>query len=112
MNYDETNFTDDAGRFKVVVRRSCKRSEQVMDTSKAATSATFSCSASGTIYLYILYTKRIIFGPLGPRMVHLMPGTIEANRGGLMAIYLKNDFSQSLPDGPKALIGDNSATFL
>lgn len=36
VNYDETNFTHDPGRTKVIVRRTSKRAEKVLDSSKAA----------------------------------------------------------------------------
>ncbi|KAG5882829.1 hypothetical protein JTB14_008012 [Gonioctena quinquepunctata] len=49
VNYDETNFTDDPGRIKVIVRKQSKRAEKVMDTSKFSTSVMFSCSASEDI---------------------------------------------------------------
>lgn len=56
VNYDEKNFTDDPGRIKVIVRRTCKRAEHVLDTSKAATSVMFACSASGVLLpVYIVY---------------------------------------------------------
>lgn len=56
VDYDETNFTDDFGRVKVIVRKACKQAEKSMDTSKVAASVMFACSASGTLLpVYIVY---------------------------------------------------------
>ncbi|KAG5878853.1 hypothetical protein JTB14_005003 [Gonioctena quinquepunctata] len=56
VNYDETNFTDDPGRIKVIVRKQSKRAEKVMDTSKSSTSVMFSRSAPDVMLPpYIVY---------------------------------------------------------
>ncbi|KAG5862158.1 hypothetical protein JTB14_000643 [Gonioctena quinquepunctata] len=56
VNYDETNFTDDPGRIKVIVRKQSKRAEKVMDTSKSSTSVMFSFSASGVMLAATIYS--------------------------------------------------------
>ena len=48
FNYDETNFTDNPGVLKVVVRRGVKRVERSVQHSKSAVSVMFCGSASGT----------------------------------------------------------------
>jgi type IV secretory pathway VirB4 component len=49
VNYDETNFVDDPGRRKVIVRRSVKHAEKIIDSSKTATSVMFAGTASGRL---------------------------------------------------------------
>lgn len=119
VNYDETNFTDDAGRVKVVVRRSCKRSEHVMDTSKAATSVMFSCSASGTMLpVYIVYKSDHLWstwtenGPPNARYNRSKSGWFDGNLFEEWFFTIIVPYFQSLPDGPKALIGDNLASHI
>ncbi|KAG5874844.1 hypothetical protein JTB14_021916 [Gonioctena quinquepunctata] len=74
INYDETNFTDDPRRVKVIVRKKSKSAERIMDSSKAATSVMFVCTASGKFLPpYIVYKADNLwstwteFGPDGAR---------------------------------------------
>lgn len=56
LNYDETNFTDDPGKVKVIVRRGVKHVERIIDASKSSTSLMFSGTASGILLpIYIVY---------------------------------------------------------
>jgi len=48
-NFDETNFTDDPGSKRVIVRRACRRPERVMDTSKPFTSVMMAASGDGVL---------------------------------------------------------------
>ena len=55
-NFDETNLTDDPGRKKCVVRRSCKYPERIINSSKGSTSLMFCGSAAGVLLPpYVVY---------------------------------------------------------
>lgn len=119
VNYDETNFTDDPGRTKVVVRRTCKRAEQVMDTSKAATSVMFACSASGTLLpVYIVYKADHLWstwtenGPPKARYNRSKSGWFDTNLFEDWFFSILVPYFESLSEGPKALIGDNLASHI
>lgn len=56
INYDKTNFVDDPGRIKVLIRKTSKHPDNSMDSSKSATSVMFSVDAAGSILLlYVVY---------------------------------------------------------
>ena len=119
VNYDETNFTDDPGRVKVVVRRSSKRAEKVMDTSKTATSVMFSCSASGFMLpVYIVYKADHLWntwmenGPSGARYNRSRSGWFDGNIFEDWFSKIILPYFKDLPPGPKVLIGDNLASHL
>lgn len=55
-NYDETNFSDDPGAKKVIVRRGQKHVENVLDHSKTAYSVMFSGTGDGKVLPpYVVY---------------------------------------------------------
>lgn len=119
VNYDETNFTDDPGRVKVLVRRSSKRAEKVMDTSKAATSVMFSCSASGNMLpVYIVYKADHLWstwtenGPNGARYNRTRSGWFDTNTFEDWFFSIILPYLRSLPPGPKVLLGDNLASHI
>lgn len=45
INYDETNFTDDPGAIKVVIKRRSKHTERFIDKSRTSISVLISTSA-------------------------------------------------------------------
>lgn len=119
VNYDETNFTDDPGRVKVVVRKSCKRAERIMDTSKAATSVMFACTASGLLLpVYIVYKSDHLWstwtegGPAGARFNRSRSGWFDGNIFEDWFTRIIIPYFKSLPEGPRVLIGDNLASHL
>ncbi|CAI6376212.1 unnamed protein product [Macrosiphum euphorbiae] len=56
INYDETNFVDDPGRIKVLVRKTSKHADNIMDSTKSATSVMFSVDDAGSMLpIYVVY---------------------------------------------------------
>lgn len=85
VNYDETNFTDDAGRQRVVIRRSIKHEDRIIDSSK--TSVMFAISGSGEMlppYLVFkskhLYQNWVKDGPQGTRYGNNKSGWFDSNQ--------------------------------
>lgn len=119
VNYDETNFCDDPGKSKVVVRRGAKRAEKIMDTSKSSTSVMFSVSASGLMLPpYIVYKADHIWqtwterGPEGARYNRSKSGWFDQNIFEDWFFTIALAYFKKLPPGPKVLIGDNLASHL
>ncbi|KAJ8966993.1 hypothetical protein NQ314_003169 [Rhamnusium bicolor] len=87
VNYDETNFTDDPGRKMEIVRKNSKRAKKIMESSKAATSVMFTCSASGVLLpprrRRILCTRQTTCEAYGLNMAQTRQGIIEVLLGGL-----------------------------
>lgn len=64
FNYDETNFIDDPGRSKVLVRKKNKHADLIMDSTKSATSVMFSINASGGMLPpYVVYKALQMWEP-------------------------------------------------
>lgn len=119
VNYDETNFTDDPGRKKVVVRRTSKRAEKIMDSSKAATSVIFACSASGVLLPpYIVYKADHLWstwtenGPDKARYNRSASGWFDMNLFEDWFLSICLPYFKNLLPGPKVLFGDNLASHL
>ncbi|KAG5860749.1 hypothetical protein JTB14_003817 [Gonioctena quinquepunctata] len=119
VNYDETNFTDDPGRVKVIVRETCKRAEKIMDFSKAATSVMFACAASGSLLpVYIVYKADHLWstwtenGPPGARFNRSHAGWFDGNIFEDWFINIILPYFRTLTPGPKVLIGDNLASHI
>jgi len=56
INYDETNFVDDPGRKKILVRKIFKHADNIMDSTKSATSVIVSVDAADSMLsLYVVY---------------------------------------------------------
>ncbi|KAG5878010.1 hypothetical protein JTB14_025465 [Gonioctena quinquepunctata] len=113
INYDETNFTDDPGRVKVIVRKKSKRAEKIMDSSKAATSVMFACTASGKFLPpYIVYKADNLwstwteFGPDGARYNRTKSGVWrkilrnwkKRHRGGIRKDHCPRLLKRALAD--------------
>lgn len=118
LNYDETNFCDDPGNIKVLVRRGAKHSERMLDTSKTSISVMFTVSGDGKLLPpYVVYKSQHLhdtwcqYGP---------PGTVyNRTKSGWFDSFIFKDwyFKIVLPyfknlDGPKILLGDNLASHL
>lgn len=120
VNYDETNVTDDPGEVKVVVRRSVKHADRVLDATKSNTSIMFAGTAKGEILPpYIVYKAMNLYdtwmerGPQG--------AVYNRSKSGWFDMLLFEDwffkiplryFQTRPPNNPKLLIGDNCASHL
>lgn len=120
INYDETNFTDDPGNVKVIVKRGVKHADRIMDTSKTSVSVMVAAAADGTLLPpYVLYKAKYVY-----------PGWIEggvagseynSNSSGWFDSVIFGDWFQKiilpyirrLPrDTPKIILGDNLSSHL
>lgn len=118
VNYDETCFTDDPGRKKVVVRRTNKHAERVMDHSKSSTSVMFAVSGSGVMLPpYVVYRSEHLWetwtegGPPGTRYNRSKSGWFDQPIFEDWFMKTALPYLQGL-DGTKALIGDNLASHI
>lgn len=118
VNYDETNLTDDPKRQKVIVRRSIRHPERILDNSKTSTSIMFSCAGDGTLLpVYVnykaehLYTTWTAGGPPGMLYNRTKSGwfTMETFEDWFRTVILPyfNNFDKAKT---KVLIGDNLAS--
>lgn len=113
INYDETNFTDDPGTIKVVVKRGSKHPERVIDNSKTSISVMIAASADGYIFPpYTVYKAKHIY----PTWIEGgIPGSgYNRNSSGWFDLIIFEEWWNTiiLPrlkklDGPKVVIGDN-----
>jgi hypothetical protein len=62
MNYDETNFTHDPGKKRVLVKRGAKHAYRVLETSKSSISVMFAASGNGELCSpYIVYKAKNLY---------------------------------------------------
>lgn len=120
INYDETNFTDDPGNTKVIVKRGVKHADRIMDTSKTSVSVMVAAAADGTVLPpYILYKAKYVY-----------PGWMEggvagaeynSNPSGWFDAVIFSDwfrkiilpYVRRLPkETPTVIIGDNLSSHL
>lgn len=113
VNYDETNFSDDPGKIKVVVKRGSKHADRIMDSSKSSVSVMMAAAGSGKLLApYVVYKAQHLYPAWlenGP------PGTAyNRNKSGWFDQTIFEDWFRkiALPyfrslDGKKILIGDN-----
>ncbi len=120
LNYDETNATDDPGEEKVVVRKSTKHAERVLDSSKSSTSLMFCGSAAGFLLpVYVVYKATNMYDSWtegGP------PNTVyNRTKSGWFDMETFEDWYFKVPlkyfktrpsENKKVLIGDNCASHL
>lgn len=117
LNYDETSMQDNPGNNKVIVRRTCKNPERIMDFSKSNFSVMFAGTASGVaLPPYVVYKAENLYdswmegGPAGTRFNKSKSGWFE---GSLFEDWFRSvalPFLKSLGDFRKAVIGDNLAS--
>lgn len=56
VNYDETNFTDDPKKQKIITKRGSKHPENILDASKTSISVMMAGNAEGEfLFPYIVY---------------------------------------------------------
>lgn len=113
INYDETNFVDDPGSVKVVVKRGTKHAHRTIDASKTCTTVMFAIAADGTLLPpYVVYRAKHTYegwtegGLEGTRYNRSPSGWFDST---LFEDWFK---TVALPyfrnlDGHKVLIGDN-----
>lgn len=113
MNYDETNFTDDPGQERVLVRRGTKHAERIGDSSKTSTSVMFTISGAGEVSSpFIVYKAKYVYDTWTenghPNAIY------RSSPSGWFDMELFEQWFHliCLPyfhklEGPKALIGDN-----
>lgn len=62
MNYNDTNFTDDPCKQRVLIRRGTKHSYKILDASKSSVSVMFATSGNGMFcLLYIVYKSKNLY---------------------------------------------------
>ncbi|XP_003245816.1 uncharacterized protein LOC100569189 [Acyrthosiphon pisum] len=118
INYDETNFIDDPGRTKVLVRKKNKHADSIMDSTKSATSVMFAIDASGVMLPpYVVYKSLQMWepwtlgGPEGCRYNRSPSGWFD------QPIFEEWFQTIIIPhcrrlDGTKVIIGDNLASHI
>lgn len=118
VNYDETNFTDDPGRQRVVIRRTSKHADRVLDSSKSATSVMFAISGSGVMLPpFIVFKSEHLYqnwvkdGPPGTRYGNTKSGWFDSNQFEEWFLTIALKYFRRL-EGPKVLIGDNLASHI
>lgn len=113
INYDETNFTDDPGKTKILCKRGAKRPVVVRDSSKTSTSVMMAGAANGNLLPpYVIYKAENLYPTWiegGP------PGTVfNRSKSGWFDERSFEDWFEKLAlpylkkqPAPRALIGDN-----
>lgn len=118
INYDETCFIDDPGKTKVLIRRSSKHPDRIIDSSKTATSVMFAVAADGVMLPpYVVYKAENVWstwiegGPDG--CIYNRTGSGWFDQGTFEDWFLKVIVPYfRRKDGNKAIIGDNLASHL
>uniref|UniRef100_A0A1Y1K537 DDE-1 domain-containing protein n=2 Tax=Photinus pyralis TaxID=7054 RepID=A0A1Y1K537_PHOPY len=113
VNYDETNFVDDPGAVKVVMKKGSKHAYRTLDTTKSSTTVMFAIAADGTrLPPYTVYKAKYLYE--GWKEGGLPGAMYNRSPKGWFDSELFDDWFRSvaLPffrklDGTKLLIGDN-----
>lgn len=117
-NFDETNFCDDAGRVKVIVKRSTKHADRIMDNSKSAVSVMMTGNACGKVLPpYVCYKAENLWeswtqnGPFGCRYNRTKSGWFDQF---VYEDYFSNHLLPVLKESPekKVIICDNLSSHL
>lgn len=118
VNYDETNFTDDPGQVKVVVKRGSKHVERIIDTSKTSISVMIAAAADGTLLPpYTVYKAKHIYPSWTEGGVN-GAGYNRNSSGWFDSTMFEDWFSNILlpyfkkQNGRKIMIGDNLSSHL
>lgn len=113
VNYDETNFVDDPGAVKVVMKKGSKHAYRTLDTTKSSTTVMFAIAADGTrLPTYTVYKAKHIYE--GWKEGGLPGAIYNRSPKGWFDSELFDDWFRTvaLPffrklEGTKLLIGDN-----
>lgn len=118
VNYDETNFCDDPGKQKVIIRRGSKHPKYVIDSSKSSTSLMMSGSASGVLLPpYIVYRAENLYptwiegGPAQTRYNRSKNGWFEERTFEDWFLSIALPYLKKQP-APRVLIGDNLSSHI
>ncbi|KAK5637724.1 hypothetical protein RI129_000098 [Pyrocoelia pectoralis] len=107
VNYDETNFVDDPGNVKVLVRRSCKYPVRVRILANRQHLLCFLWLQMGPCSRLISFISPSICGKNGHKTALMVQDTTGQSLDGLTSVFLRiGFFSIILPyfrkmDGPK-----------
>ncbi|XP_013189286.1 uncharacterized protein LOC106142869 [Amyelois transitella] len=119
VNFDETNFTDDPGKTKVLVRRGFKSPKNIIDASKSSTSVMFAGSASGALLpIYVVYKAEHLYdswlrgGPANTFYNRTRSGWFDSTTFEDWFFKVVVPYFSSVGEGPKAILGDNLASHL
>ena len=117
-NYDETNFTDEPGRKRAVVKRGMKYPERAMNSTKASISVMFCGNGVGTMLPpYVVYKSEHLWerwcqgGPRGARFNRTKRGWFDSHtfQDWFKSLFLPAAKKQL---GPKVIIGNNLSSHL
>lgn len=118
INYDETNFTDDPGVVKVVVKRGVKHTERILDSSKTSMSVMVAAAANGVVLPpYTVYKSKHIY----PTWIEggIVGAGYNRNSSGWFDLEMFEDWFEKilLPyihrlEGQFAIIGDNLSSHI
>ena len=118
INYDETNFCDDPGVAKVVVKRGVKHAERIIDSSKSSTSVMVAACADGHVFPpYIVYKAKHIYagwtegGIQGAAYNRSITGWFDAELFEEWFNKILLPYCRRL-NGSKVIIGDNLSSHL
>lgn len=121
INYDKTNLSDNPGKKKCITKRGMKHPEQIINSSKSATSIIYAASASGTMLpLYVVYRSTECILPSwrmnGPRGTHYSRTKSGWFDGVCFLDWVVEVavpyFCQFPKEDKKILIGDNLSSHL
>lgn len=118
INYDETNFSDDPGRPKVISKRGAKHCDRVMDHSKTSISVMMAASAAGDLLPpFVVYKAKHRYveweenGPAGCRYSVSKSGWLDANTFVEWFNQIALPFFRN-KRGKKVMIGDNLSSHI
>lgn len=118
INYDETNFSDDPGRVRIVCKRGSKHCDRIVDATKTSISVMMAASASGTLLPpFVVYKAKHRYqeweenGPPGCRYSCTQSGWFDSRVfvewfREIVLPYFRNK------QGKKLMIGDNLSSHL
>ncbi|KAF2904916.1 hypothetical protein ILUMI_01258 [Ignelater luminosus] len=93
INYDETNFTDDPKKTKVIVKRKSRHPDRIMDASLSSVSVMFTAVGDGSILTPYEFTKQNTSILHGKRVVQKVRYIIEHQTAGSQCLSLKIIFA-------------------
>lgn len=119
INYDETNFTDDPGKKRVIVKRGAKHPERCVDSSKSSVSVMMAGTAEGVLLPpYVVYKSEHLYdtwkghGPQGARYNRSRSGWFDTRLFEDWFFSIIIPFIRNLDEAPKLIIGDNLSSHL
>lgn len=118
INYDETNFCDDPGQVKVIVKRGSRHPERIVDSSKSSISVMIAAAADGSVLPpYTVYRAKHLYdtwtegGITGAGYNRNQSGWFDLTMFESWFVEIVLPYFRKL-DGPKVIIGDNLSSHL